>query len=625
MADNTPKEISGTYGMRVTNPEAKNSPSIPRFSKEDILMNYDTYGDEYPKHMPLYNQIKPHELTPADHFMFNTKINTNRSSPYYGAVYNNSKRWANTRNTNKAVYLIPGKDHFINDQNVKSWNGEGYNPYDPNDSANIENETPFMTNSGKKAPSFNGSATPINQTNDPDKANVIKFGLENAELNRINNKKAGGSLSSATYKMDTAREYAPPPISPLQPFYRMMTPDAAQTIVNHAYNRFQHPIADVEHRKAFRNLFFTRPECYIMCSEQPGTHNRWGLSMQCENDDDIASSCSRMPHICKMLSPVYITGTFGTNFARDNFNYLISNRVMGFSVPEETLSTADNVGRSVEGYTVTPGMHMESHQGGSFNVTFRDTKHLEVYEYFRIWMIYIAKRKRGLFEPPFARYDYANDFPVSFSSSLSSQDVAFLLHPYDRALEYTASLFDIVTNEANDRIIYWCKYYGIYPTGLSISGLSSDLGAAMASDITVDVTFRYQYKLPCVNKSLVEFNFNAGITNSIGKATDSTNLNVSDGYLNAQHFFGFRDQNINSAANHYIPYEGGGGMFTGTPYIVMGRYNRDVSNANGTGQITVHPFLRFMGVNNKMINNVGNLRYQHTSKLSSLNKAVGID
>ena len=155
--------------------------------------------------------------------------------------------------------------------------------------------------------------------------------------------------------------------------------------------------------------------------------------------------------------------------------------------------------------------------------------------------------------------------------------------------------------------------------------MSSDLGAAMASDITVDVTFRYQYKLPCVNKSLVEFNFNAGITNSIGKATDSTNLNVSDGYLNAQHFFGFRDQNINSAANHYIPYEGGGGMFTGTPYIVMGRYNRDVSNTNGTGQITVHPFLRFMGVNNTMINNVGNLRYQHTSKLSSLNKAVGID
>ena len=632
MADsNTPKEISGTVGMRATNSEAqendrKVNPITP--NSDNIIMNFVDlkYGDEYPKHKPLYDQHATHELEPIDHFLYNTGVETDTSSPYYGAVYNNARRFPSSRNNNNATYLIPREDHFINDQNVNTWTGEDYNPNDPYDSEHITGSTPFKTRSGKRAPSFAGSATPINQTKDPDKENVIKYGLENAELNRVNNKKAGGDLSAAKYaeKIDMGKEYLPPPISPVHPFYRMMTPAAAQTIINHAYNRFQHPVTDVEHRKAFRNLFFTRPECYIMCSDLPGTHNKWGLSSQCERDDDIASSCSRMPHICKMLSPVYVTGTFGTNFKMDNFNYLLSNRVLGFAVPEETLSVADSVGRSVEGYTVTPGMQMESHQGGTFSVTFRDTKHLEVYEYFRLWMIYIAKRKRGIFEPPFAKYNYSNDFPVSFGN-LDNRDLAYFLHPYDRALEYTASVFDVVTNEANDRVLYWCKYYGIYPTGLSISGLSSDLGGPMVNEVTVDVTFRYQYKLPCVNKTLVEFNFNAGICDETGKITRGNELNSSCGYIHNARFIKFDDQWSEHNISHYVPYSGAGGMFTGTPYIVMGRFGKDVSSANGNGETTIHPFLRFMDVNNDLINNVGNLGYHYGQPLSNNYKAAGID
>ena len=504
----------------------------PNGIPDDVLMNY---GDEYPKHKPLYNSPRNKQITPKDHFIYGTDVDTNPQSAYYGSVQARDNKTHMMRNGNKAEYIIPVEDHFINDKNVNTWTGASYSPKETSRLATTKNKTPFYTRDGKNAPSFSGSATPINQSNDTDTANVIKYGLENAELNRVNDKKAGGSLTAPKYNMQSANEYIPPPITPAHPFYRMMTPDAAQTIINHAYNRFQLPVADIEHRKSFRNLFFTRPECYIMCSDKPGEHNKWGLSAQCERDDDIASSCSRMPHICKMLSPVYISGTFGTNFAYDNLNYLISNRAMGFSIPDESLSVSESIGKSIEGYTVTPGMHMESHQGGTFTVTFRDTKHLEVYEYHRLWMIYIAKRKRGVFEPPFARYNYSNNFPISFGN-LSTKDLAFLLHPYDFAFEYTASLFDIVTNESNDRIIYWCKYYGIYPTQVAITGLNSELNGAMGSDMTVTVTYRYQYKLPCTNKTLVEFNFNSGITNVTGKAIDQSNLTVSNGYINDKTF-----------------------------------------------------------------------------------------
>jgi hypothetical protein len=53
------------------------------------------------------------------------------------------------------------------------------------------------------------------------------------------------------------------------------------------------------------------------------------------------------------------------------------------------------------------------------------------------------------------------------------EDWLVKLHPYDRALDYCASLFDIVTNESGTKILYWCKYYGIYPIQATPSGLTN--------------------------------------------------------------------------------------------------------------------------------------------------------
>lgn len=570
----------------------------------------DKYTGEYPQHKPLYNTPKglPRQIQPIDHFG-PTKMTSNGNL----RLMNTDTEQLEVRNENKPEYLIPVKDHFVNDDNVQTWVGNGSRIPENQDASTITNNSPFYTANNQKARSFNAAMTVINQENSPDKAAVMSYGLEDAELNRVNNMMPKDkTLSSATYTKEISAQYIPPPLSPLHPFHRMTDPAMTQSIVNHSYNRFQIPITDIEHRKAFRNLFFTRPECYICCNDGSHPHNKWSLSKQCELDNEIASSASRMPHIVKMLSPVYITGTFGTNNPMDNFNYLLSNRALGFTVSEETLSVNESVGKSIEGYSVIPGMHIESQQGGTINVSFRDTKYLEIYEYFRILMIYIYKRRLGVFEPPFARYDYYNDYPVNFGS-IDSKHMAYLLHPYDRALEYTFSLFDIVTNEANDRIIYWCKYYGLYPVSVSISGLNSENAVAMTSDMIVDVTFRYQRKLPCVNKTFVEFNLNAGITDENGKVKSNLTLDASSGFMNKLDFMIMNDSHLNDRSNHLVSYSGAAGMFVGTPYIVMGRYNRDVTNVNGTGDYTVHPYLRFMGVNNDKINHVGNLNITNVS------------
>lgn len=529
------------------------------------------------------NSKYPREIVPPDHF----EIKSGEGSNIHRV---------------QQEFLIPKEYHFVNDEN------DIISPE--------KRKGPFYDADGNKVYQFTGSTTHVNRENSPDKQAVIDNGLENAELNRINNKEpVDETLSMERYD---ATKNVPPPLSPLHPFTRLTDPKMAQSLNVFAYNRFHYPIADLEHRKAFRNLFFTRPECYIYCNEGK-------LAVQCELDDTMASANSRHPHVLKLLSPVYVTGAIGPNpKIMDNINYMISNRANGFSITEETLSVQESTGKSIEGYTVTEGMHLESHQGGTFNVSFTDTKYLDVYEYFRLWMNYIYKRRKGTFEPPYSRYAYTNDYPEFADSPLSAKDKAFYLHPYDRAIEYTASLFDIVTNEANDRIIYWCKYYGIFPTSVSISGLNSDNGGPMVDKITVDVTFRYQYKLPCENKSLVEFNFNAGITDLVGRAKMSS-FDASSGYINTENFKTIRDTSIEDPhitnKDHIVGYQGGAGMFVGTPYIVMGRFNR-APDRDGKGELTIHPFLRFMPITDTAIENVGNLGISDSQTLDNSNNRL---
>ena len=526
-------------------------------------------------------------------------------------------------------YEFTPRDHFIRDDYNNMWHSGNIDEIDSN-MVNRENLTyarqvdpQYRYSNGKQlmtGQTFSGSTTDINPTKDPDKESVITYGLEQAEINRINNRPLGTPVDADIFDVNKAIDI--PPISPLQPFTRMLDPDMAQVLNTFAYNRFHYPIADLEHRKAFRNLFFTRPECYIYCTEGK-------LSEKCEHDDPRASSHSRYPHISKMLSPVYVTGTFGPGYKgkylRDNINYMLSNRAKGFSITEETLSVNESVGKSIEGYTVVPGMHLESYQGGTISVSFTDTKYLEIYEYFRIWMNYIYKRKKGVLEPPFAKYSYKNDFPTFGTGSvMAPEDKAFWLHPYDRALEYCASLFDFVTNEANDRILYWCKYYGIYPVSLAINGLNSESNQPMAGEITVDVTFRYQYKLPCENKSLVEFNFNTGITDVNGHLSEGLQMDTVNGFISNDQMFKTFDASLNNR-KHNIPYIGGANMFVGTPYIVMNRFKREPTR-DSKGQLTVWPYLKFLPLTNDRMNTYGNLGItSYRDALSDGSRVIGSD
>ena len=444
---------------------------------------------------------------------------------------------------------------------------------------------------------FSGTTTHINPTHNTETQNILDHGT----LSKY--------LEDNLYS-EEEQTIVHPPTTPLHPFYRMndiLNPDLADASLYTAYNRTRMPVSDIEWRKGFRYIFFTRPECYLM-------YRKRGDKALCEQafyDEDFQSAWTRVPHLIRMLSPWYVSGSFPSGPTDANWNMLLSNRALGLNVQQSTLSYNENISKSIEGFTVTPGANIESRQGSTIEISFNDTKRLDVFEFARLWMLYIYKRKKGIFMPPYNGYKFRNGFlemPVPAEDDEENKDIVGLqlssrdhegsvnplytrYHPDDRALEYCGSLYDIVTNETGTKILYWCKYYGIYPTAVS-PGLSNDRNEAI-TEMKTTISFKYHYRLENTNKILVEFNHDAGLTDDIGR--------IKSGEITDSLPFLLRKDYTNSVMKEY---RGAAGMFTGSPYIVMMTTRGDPLHPETR---IVEPNLRFMDLEDFRIDNKLNL------------------
>ena len=484
------------------------------------------------------------------------------------------------------IKLTP-EDHFVNELEAIRVGVDSFYTPDPSMHLTRDINDPNLANipayhkviraDGEvvDTPDFSGSTTNINPLNDPDKTELLTTDYETYSKNRGMTK-----------------------VDPMQPFTRS-DPKISHNAMMFSYNRIKIPVADVEWRKGFRHLFFTRPECYVMCN-QDGIR----LCSQAENDEEFVSTYTRLPHIVQMLAPFYVTGSFENNKTKGlvtNWNYLLSNRVDGFNATGTTIGVNENTGKGYRGHSVTPASFISSSVGGTFEVTFNETKNLECYENLRLWMHYMDKRHSGIFAPSYNGYLYENGF---YSPGVITNK-GLILHPYDRALDYAATLFDIITNESGTKILYWCKYYGIFPISANPNLSNSNNGPL--TNIKTSASFRYMYKVENINRTLIEFNYNAGVVGKTGRLNPAgsnmlTHIQQSLPFL------------LSDTEND--KYIGAAGMFTGSPYIVMGPdYQTNLLN----GEPLTVPYLQFASLVNDPINSEMNQNIVNTETNIDLN------
>ena len=435
---------------------------------------------------------------------------------------------------------------------------------------------------------FSGSSTLVNPTLDKKDPNYI-------EKNRIMKLGLGEVEDEKAKKKNTiGKDFVKAPTSPFHPFLRM-DPELARKTNLISYNRSHTPIADVEFRKCFRHILITRPECYIMCNEGK-------LSQQAALDEDFASIYGRMPYICQMLSPRYIGNqkTLNPDGLNSNWNYLLSNRVLGLSYEPIEIANTEGIAKTTHSFTIATANAQSSGKEGSLQLTFRDTRYFEIFEMIRMWMLYMHKRHVGTFAPPFNGYQYQNGFMNNASTSENGHiDVKgnIKLHPYDRALEYPCTIFDIITDETDTRIIHYSEYIGAYPYQMS-APLHNELSGAITNEMKITVSFKYSAKIINNNRVLTHFNYNAGITNDIGQPTKKFRSEVLPWLL--QH----EDDPI--ADNKILmDYSGQSSLFTGSPYIVL-KYSRP-NPLQKDAEPLYSPYLKFAPITKTDINMGANL------------------
>lgn len=252
--------------------------------------------------------------------------------------------------------------------------------------------------------------------------------------------------------------------------------DIARSVKFYMYNRYKVPDTNLLHNKTVTHIFFTRPDLNLL--ESPTSANSQTL-----NHTDTALLWKRNPEIFKLL----------TDYSRcndsNNFNMLLSNQITSFSLTDETLATI-RAGSSWAGHEMIYGEQYTGRTAGEFTCTFAETSELSVINLLKLWMTYIDNVSRGAWSP-----NYKNG----------------QCHVHDRALDYAASVYVFKCGPDGEDVLYWSKYYGVFPTISGASALSWNAGTPIGDAPNLSISFAYSYKRDMSPISLLEFNHVANV------------------------------------------------------------------------------------------------------------------
>ena len=265
--------------------------------------------------------------------------------------------------------------------------------------------------------------------------------------------KSGFSILRKVHNIDTSSENT---------LYRMYTKQ---------YNRFKVPTPNDAFTKGFAHVFFTRPSCNILKQMNSGNYT---LSDSVKTSPIFKLGLKREKSILYQLS---IDGPYN-----HEFGLYLSNKATSFEAKDVSLDS-DTYGRSFRGHSIAYGKHnVKSKTASEFSINYTDDRNLHVLNLHNYWIEYISGCYTGRFMPNPERI-------------------------LNKELDYTCSVYYIVTAENGEDIVYWAKYYGVFPTNIPASNISWSKGQLITNP-ELSITYQYSFYEPMNPESLYEFNLN---------------------------------------------------------------------------------------------------------------------
>ena len=238
------------------------------------------------------------------------------------------------------------------------------------------------------------------------------------------------------------------------------------------YNRYKIPNPNLPLQHGHAHVFFVRPDCNLLTASGK-------LINEIEYNELFQYAYRHSP---MMLSELVQAASKNV---KNQFMMSLSNYISSFSLSDEYINT-DTYGRTYTGYKISFGKHdIESKTASTFDVVFNDDRYLHIYQIIRLWVEYINGVYRGEFSP-------TNEYI------------------FNKILDYVGSCYYFITAEDGETIIFWTKYYGVFPSTIPSSQYSWGEGNNIQSP-QLSVTFNYSFKEDFNPYSIYEFNYNAKI------------------------------------------------------------------------------------------------------------------
>lgn len=234
------------------------------------------------------------------------------------------------------------------------------------------------------------------------------------------------------------------------------------------YNRYKMPTPNDALQKGFAHVFFVRPSCNILDSN-------YNMMSGLSRNETFSYANQSAKWLLKEL--------VASNGQPHDFMMLPSNYVAGFSLSDEYINT-DSYGKTYTGYKIAYGKSsIESKTAGTLSITFNDDRDLHIYQLHRLWVEYINGVYRGEISP--------------LSSNIKN-----------KILDYVGACYYILTAEDGETIIFWSKYYGIFPTQIPSSQYSWGAGNIVSAP-QLEMQYNFSFKEDYNPYSILEFNYNS--------------------------------------------------------------------------------------------------------------------
>lgn len=252
------------------------------------------------------------------------------------------------------------------------------------------------------------------------------------------------------------------------------TPKKLFTRSTKFYNRYKLQQYDEALQKGFAHVFFVRPSCNLL----QGSFESPALASSIANNPFFSYMLRSSPDVLKQLTIAY-------GSTDNDFMFSLSNKASSFSLTDEFIGT-DSYGKTWTGYKIMYGKNnIESKTAGSFTINFNDDRHFHVYQLHKAWLEYISGCYRGEIEP--------------------TEDTII-----NKILDYATSVYYIITAEDGHTILFWSKYYGVFPSSVPLSQYTWAEGNIIKNP-EIDITYQYSFKDDYDPLILTDFNLNARV------------------------------------------------------------------------------------------------------------------